>query len=77
MSKYFTCRNCGADVPIEACGCPECGSDRETGWSEAERVIALSEKDAQIVFSLLENPPEPNAQLKAAFEKHKAFSGDK
>lgn len=40
---------------------------------EAERVIALSEKDAQTVFSLLENPPEPNTRLKAAVEKHKAF----
>lgn len=40
---------------------------------EAERVIALSEKDAQTVFSLLENPPEPNLRLKAAVEKHKAF----
>lgn len=40
---------------------------------EAERVITLSQKDAQTIFSLLENPPEPNMQLKAAVEKHKAF----
>lgn len=40
---------------------------------EAERVITLSQKDAQTIFSLLENPPEPNMQLKAAVKKHKAF----
>lgn len=40
---------------------------------EAERVIVLSEKDAQTVFSLWENPPEPNTRLKAAVEKHQAF----
>ncbi len=37
------------------------------------RVMALSQKDAQTVFSLWENPPEPNPRLKAAVEKHKAF----
>jgi uncharacterized protein (DUF1778 family) len=40
---------------------------------EAERVINLSEKDAQTVFSLWENPPEANLRLKAAVDRHKAF----
>lgn len=40
---------------------------------DAERVINLSEQDAKTVFSLLENPPEPNENLKQAVEKHKAF----
>ncbi len=40
---------------------------------EAERVINLSEKDAETVFSLLENPPEPNENLKQAAEKHRIF----
>ena len=40
---------------------------------EAERVINLSEKDAETVFSLLENPPEPNENLKQAAEKHRRF----
>ena len=40
---------------------------------EAERVINLSEKDAEIVFSLLENPPAPNENLKKAAEKHRVF----
>jgi len=29
------CPNCGAHVPGNARACPECGSDDETGWSEA------------------------------------------
>ena len=40
---------------------------------EAERLIELSEQDAEQVFSLLENPPTPNSFLKAAAAKHKAF----
>ena len=35
MSQDFTCPHCGADVPADALACPECGSDQETGWSEA------------------------------------------
>ena len=42
---------------------------------EVERVINLSEQDAETVFSLLENPPEPNENLKQALEKYKAFFG--
>ncbi len=34
MSDYFVCPNCGAEVPIKALACPECGSDEKTGWSE-------------------------------------------
>jgi uncharacterized OB-fold protein len=41
MSKYFTCPNCGADVPIMAKACPECGSDEDTGWSEEAKYIHL------------------------------------
>jgi hypothetical protein len=29
------CPNCGAEVPPDAKACPECGSDEQTGWSEA------------------------------------------
>ncbi len=34
MERYFTCPQCGAEVPSGATACPECGSDSETGWSE-------------------------------------------
>ncbi len=34
MSDYFVCPNCGAEVPIKAKSCPDCGSDENTGWSE-------------------------------------------
>ena len=40
---------------------------------EIERVINLSETDADTVFSLLENPPPPNAKLKQAAARHQAF----
>jgi len=40
---------------------------------EEERVIVLSERDADIVFGLLENPPTPNVRLQEAAMKHKAF----
>ncbi len=38
-----------------------------------EHVIVLLENDAKKVFSLIENPPTPNARLKAAAKKHKEF----
>jgi hypothetical protein len=31
---FFVCPHCGADVPMSAAACRECGSDNETGWSE-------------------------------------------
>ncbi|AFY35013.1 DUF1778 domain-containing protein [Calothrix sp. PCC 7507] len=40
---------------------------------EDERVIILSQSDADTVFSLIENPPVPNAKLKAALKKHQEF----
>ena len=30
----FTCSHCGAEVPAKALACPECGSDKNTGWSD-------------------------------------------
>jgi len=30
------CPNCGAEVPLRARACPECGADEQTGWSEDE-----------------------------------------
>jgi uncharacterized protein (DUF1778 family) len=40
---------------------------------ESERVINLSERDANTVFSLLENPPQANEKLKQAAARHQAF----
>lgn len=37
-SDWFVCPHCGADVPVGAKVCRECGSDDETGWSEGEDV---------------------------------------
>jgi hypothetical protein len=41
MAQYFSCPNCGADVPLKARACPECGSDEQTGWSEAAKYMHL------------------------------------
>ena len=34
----FECPNCGADVPVSAVVCRECGSDAETGWKSSEEI---------------------------------------
>jgi len=34
VRRTFACPNCGADVPVGAAVCRECGSDHTTGWSE-------------------------------------------
>ena len=34
MNDYFVCPNCGAELPLKALACPECGSDENTGWSD-------------------------------------------
>lgn len=39
------CPNCGADLPRQARVCPECGSDDETGWSEAAETSHLGLPD--------------------------------
>jgi uncharacterized protein (DUF1778 family) len=38
---------------------------------EQERVIRLSARDAAMFIKALENPPPPNAKLKAALKRHK------
>ncbi len=38
---------------------------------EQERVIRLSSRDAEAFIRALENPPPPNAKLKAALKRHK------
>lgn len=40
---------------------------------EEQRVIELSNADADRIFELLENPPKASDKLKAAFEKHAIF----
>ncbi len=41
MSDYFDCPICGEKVSVKAKFCPECGSDEQTGWSEAADYIHL------------------------------------
>jgi hypothetical protein len=39
------CPNCGAAVPPNAKACPDCGSDEQTGWSEAAATADLGLPD--------------------------------
>jgi len=42
---------------------------------EKEKVIYLSNKDAEVFFRALEKPPEPNQKLKDAFHNYKNKMG--
>jgi len=42
-----------------------------------EQVIHLSSQDADRIFSLIENPPTPNDNLKEAMQRHRAFFSEK
>ena len=42
---FFVCPNCGAEVPMKAKSCPECGSDENTGWSEDTYLDGISLPD--------------------------------
>ena len=39
---------------------------------EKDKLIHLSNKDAQLFFDVLENPPEPNEKLKRAVKNYRA-----
>ena len=45
MEPPETCPQCGAEVPRTARACPECGSDKQTGWSEAAQAQRLDLPD--------------------------------
>ncbi len=60
MSDYFDCPNCGAEVPIKAKSCPDCGSDDNTGWSEDTMydgldLPVLDESDTDARTSMLQS----------------------
>jgi zinc-ribbon domain len=56
MLDSFPCPHCGAEVPTKAKACPECGSDKHTGWSEEAGYLHLlpdtgdPEGDAKLSF---------------------------
>ncbi len=39
---------------------------------EKDKIIHLSNKDTQLFFDILENPPEPNTKLKNAVTNYRA-----
>jgi hypothetical protein len=46
----MTCPNCGAEVPPKAKACPECGSDEQTGWSDAAQGSGLGLPDEEFDY---------------------------
>ena len=44
------CPNCGAEVPLNAKACPECGSDEKTGWSEKAYADNLNLPDEEFDY---------------------------
>jgi hypothetical protein len=46
-----TCSNCGADLPLNAKACPECGADDATGWSEQARYDGLDLPDENFDYN--------------------------
>ncbi len=42
MAEFDCCPHCGAELPENAKVCPQCGSDEQTGWSEAARTDGLN-----------------------------------
>lgn len=45
------CPHCGADLAPNAKVCPECGSDEQTGWSEAAKEDALGIPDESFNYN--------------------------
>ena len=45
------CPNCGASVPRDAKACPECGSDEDTGWSDATATDGLNLPDENFDYN--------------------------
>ena len=59
MDDYFICPVCGAEVPMNAASCKECGSDDRTGWSAdtAYDGIASDEFDTEFDAVFGASPP--------------------
>jgi uncharacterized protein (DUF1778 family) len=47
--------------------------DKANDILERERVITLSTRAAEVFFSLIENPPDPNDRLKEALQQREAL----
>lgn len=44
------CPHCGAEVPPDAKGCPACGSDEQTGWSDRAHADRLGIPDDEFDY---------------------------
>lgn len=50
MATPAYCPQCGAALPPKARACPECGSDDQTGWSDAARTDGLGLPDEEFNY---------------------------
>jgi hypothetical protein len=44
------CPHCGAEIPLQAKACPECGSDEQTGWSDRAHTDRLGIPDDEFDY---------------------------
>jgi len=58
QDDWFVCPVCGQEVRADALACPQCGSDDETGWSEA------AEYDDLDLPSELDQPRRPPGPMR-------------
>jgi hypothetical protein len=56
------CANCGADIPLGARACPECGADERTGWRETSVYDGLELPDDAWAESGSTNREKPPSQ---------------
>jgi uncharacterized protein (DUF1778 family) len=47
--------------------------EKATEVLERERVISLSSRDAETIFELMENPPEPSERLREALRSRESL----
>ncbi len=50
MAEHECCPHCGAELPNKAKACPACGSDEQTGWSDAARTDGLDLPDEEFNY---------------------------
>ncbi|MDD5675595.1 MAG: zinc-ribbon domain-containing protein [Chitinivibrionales bacterium] len=53
-NDFKVCPNCGAEIPMKAPACPECGADEQTGWSEQTYLDGLGLPDEEEYNELYE-----------------------
>jgi len=59
------CPACGAEVPLRALACPECGADERTGWNEeATRYDGLDLPDDSTDYDEMRHDQGPRPRIR-------------